>query len=381
MGRMDHEGFSIQRIKLRAFDLSERTSRLGKASIEQRIERLRSRAFMIVQTSITAGVAWWLAQTVLGHRAPTFAAVAAILCLGMTYGQRIRRGIEVAIGVAVGIGVGDLFVFVFGSGTPQIIVVIALSLSVAILLGAGQLMIIQAAVQSIVVTTLLPFPGEGFGRWLDAVLGCALALVVATVAPSSPVRRPRFLAAQVLQELAGTLEAAGAALRADDPEAANAVLDRARHAEAGLNALTAAADEGLAVVRLSPFRRGQLPAVQAYAEFAQPLDRASRNLRVLARQGASTVWRGNSVPLAYIALLDSVAEISRFMAEELYNNRLPSAARGRLVAVAEASSHVRLAHSISAVVILAQTRSIVVDLLQLTGLDYVDARELLPEMD
>ena len=35
----------------------------------------------------------------------------------------------------------------------------------------------------------------------------------------------------------------------------------------------------------------------------------------------------------------------------------------------------------SAVVILAQARSMLVDLMELTGLDYADARELVPDMD
>jgi hypothetical protein len=35
----------------------------------------------------------------------------------------------------------------------------------------------------------------------------------------------------------------------------------------------------------------------------------------------------------------------------------------------------------SAIVILAQTRSMVADLMQLTGMDYHEARELLPDMD
>ena len=74
-------------------------------------------------------------------------------------------------------------------------------------------MTIQAAVQSVIVTTLLPDPGQGFGRWLDAVVGCVLALVVATIAPSAPLRKPGILAAQLLQEMAATLRAAATALR------------------------------------------------------------------------------------------------------------------------------------------------------------------------
>ncbi len=180
----------VQRMKLRAFDVSERTTRLGRRSMEQRVTRLRSRSFLIVQTAVTAGLAWLLASAIFAHQQPFFAAIAAIICLGGTFGHRMRRGVELAVGVAVGIGVGDLFVSAFGTGVWQVIVVVAVSMILASLLGAGQLMITQAAVQSIVVTIVLPSPHQGLARWLDAVVGCIIALLVATIAPSSPLRKP-----------------------------------------------------------------------------------------------------------------------------------------------------------------------------------------------
>jgi len=141
---------------------------------------------MIAQCSITAGLAWLLARQLLGHQLPFFAPIAAIITLGLTYGQRLRRGVEVAIGVAVGVAVGDLWLVLFGTGVWQIMVVCAIAMSLATLLGAGQLMMTQAGVQSILVTVLSPNPGQVVNRWLDAVIGCTLALVVATVAPSGP---------------------------------------------------------------------------------------------------------------------------------------------------------------------------------------------------
>src|SRR4051794_1483665 len=183
-------GFSVQRMKLRAFDLSERTTRLGRRSLQQRLDRLRSRAFLISQTAVTAGLAWFLASEMFSHQRPFFAPIAAIICLGGTFGNRLRRGFEIAIGVAVGIAVGDLFVKAFGAGTWQVVLVVAISMSLATLLGAGQLMTTQAGVQSIIVTVLLPDPTQGLARWGDALVGCAVALVVATVAPSSPLRKP-----------------------------------------------------------------------------------------------------------------------------------------------------------------------------------------------
>jgi len=238
-----------------------------------------------------------------------------------------------------------------------------------------------AAVQAVIVTTLLPDPGQGFGRWLDAVVGCVLALAVATIAPSAPLRKPGILAAQLLQEMAATLRSAATALRASDAAAADQVLERARAGETQLKTLQDAADEGLAVVRHSPFRRRQLGAARAYAELIEPLDRASRNLRVLARRSVTAVWRGDTVPESYLRLLESNAGLAERMASELHEGKLPVAARKQLVAAARESSHLPLADSISAVVILAQARSMLVDLMELTGLDYADARELVPDMD
>lgn len=374
-------GFSVEQMKLRAFDLSERTTRLGRRSLDERLTRLRSRGFLIAQSAVTAGLAWFLASELFRHASPFFAPIAAIICLGGTFGHRLRRGVEIALGVAIGIAVGDLFVQLFGAGVWQVAVVVATSMALATLLGAGQLMITQAGVQSLVVTILLPDPTQGFDRWLDALVGCAVALVVATIAPSSPLRKPAQLAAQMLREVAATLDAAVGALRFDDEAAADQVLERARGTEGQLQRLAEANSEGLAVVRHSPFRRRQRSEVEAYADLLDPLDRASRNLRVLARRAVTLVWRDQRVPLGYLELVTGLARATRHMAEELDAGRLPVAARPDLVALAERSSHLELVASLSAVAILAQTRSMVVDLLELTGLGPDEARDLVPDLD
>ena len=87
------------------------------------------------------------------------------------------------------------------------------------------------------------------------------------------------------------------------------------------------------------------------------------------------------MPTAYQDLMRRLAEALRFIAAELGARRLPTAARDRLRGIGEASAHLHLTASISAVVILAQTRSLVADMMELTGIDYLQARELIPEMD
>ena len=371
----------MQQVKLRAFDLSDRTVRRGRASAVRRVERWRQRAFMIVQCSVTAGFSWFFASQLLGHKVPYFAAVASILVLGMAYGQRLRRGVDVAIGVTLGVALGDLWFVLFGASVWQVVLVCAIAMSLATLVGAGPLITTQAGAQSIAVLVMAPSPVYGFERAIDAAIGCTLALLVATVAPSGPLRKPGEVAAKVVAGMAETLDAAAKALAENDEKAANTVLDRAEAAEKELATFDAAAAEGLDVVRLSPFRRHQLPLATALADLHEPLDHASRNLRVLVRRCVVAVWRGDQVPVAYQDLLQRLAESSRFMAKELAERRLPTAARDRLREIGDVSSNVQLTDSMSAVVILAQTRSIVIDMMQLTGMDYPEARELVPDLN
>jgi uncharacterized membrane protein YgaE (UPF0421/DUF939 family) len=378
---MDPEAFSARRMELRAFDLSERTIRRGEASAVRRIARWRQRSFLIAQCAVTAGLAWLIASLLLGHEVPYFAAAAAILVLGLTYGQRIRRGVDVAIGVTLGVALGDLWFVLFGAGVWQVVLVCAIAMSLATLVGASPAITTQAGANSIAVLVMAPSPIYGAERWTDAVIGSTLALLMATVAPSGPLRRPGEVAAKVVAGMADTLEAAADALAAKDEHAASTVLDHVQATEKDLATFDVAAAEGLDVVRYSPFHRRQLGLATALSSFHQPLDSAVRNLRILVRRCAVAIWRGDEVPVAYQEVVRRLAEACRFIAHEFSEHRLPTAARDRLREIAEATSQLQLTHSMSAVVILAQTRSMVTDLMELTGMEYVEARELIPGMD
>lgn len=378
---MDSEAFSVKRLELRAFDLSERTIRHGEESAIRRLERWRQRGFLIAQCSVTAGLAWLIAGLLLGHKVPYFAAASAILVLGMTYGQRLRRGVDVAIGVTLGVALGDLWLVLFGAGVWQVVLVCAIAMSLATLVGASPVITTTAGANSIAVLVMAPSPIYGVERWTDAVIGSALALLVATVAPSGPLRKPGEVAAKVVAGMADTLEAAADALSAKDEHGASTVLDRVQAAEKDMATFDAAAAEGLEVVRHSPFRRRQLSLAITLSGLHQPLDSAVHNLRVLVRRSVVAIWRGEEVPVTYQDLVRRLAEVCRFIAHEFSEHRLPTAAKDQLREIAEATPHLHLTHSISAVVILAQIRSIVTDLMELTGMEYLEARELIPDMD
>lgn len=326
-----------------------------------------------------AAAAWWVAGSVLNHPQPFFAPVTAMVCLGLSYGQRLRRVADVMLGVAIGVFVGDVFIHYFGSGVWQIVLVAVIAMSVATLSGARLMLTTQAGLQAVIVTTLVAQPGQAFSRWIDAVVGGSIALVLTLVAPAAPIRRPRQRAAAVVHELSEMLRDTVTALREGDAELASSTLARARASEGMLRDLRDASEEGMAVVRLSPLRRRHLPSVQVIAGLLEPLDRAIRNLRVLIRRAAIATWRGERVPAAYLGLLSSLAEVTDEIAGELQERRIPTGSRRGLSAIAEVSAVIDPSAGLSSEVMRAQIRSMVVDLLMLTGLPYEEAREFVPE--
>jgi uncharacterized membrane protein YgaE (UPF0421/DUF939 family) len=88
----------------------------GRTSLAARLGRLRAKSWQVGQCAVAAGVAWFVAADLLDHRTPFFAPIAAVVSLGTSYGQRLRRVAEVTLGVAIGVFLGDLFTHLFGSG-------------------------------------------------------------------------------------------------------------------------------------------------------------------------------------------------------------------------------------------------------------------------
>lgn len=350
----------------------------GRVSLRTRLDRLAAKRFHIAQCSIAAGVAWLIAADLFDHPTPFFAPIAAVVCLGTSYGQRLRRVIEVTLGVAIGVLIADLLVVQLGSGWWQLSLIVALAMTTALLLDGGILFVTQAAVQSIVIATLVPGPGMALIRWTDALIGGAVALVGATVAPAAPLRRPREQAARVMRKIAELLRAAGDVMIDGEVDRGLELLADARSTDILIRELQAAADEGMSVVASSPFRVRHKGNLRRMVELVDPLDRALRSTRVLVRQTAVTAYHRRPVPRSYSLLASDLAQAADLVADELSADRVAVAARPALLAVGEATGLVERSEVLTAEVILAQLRSIVVDLLLLTGMDQLESTDSLP---
>ena len=352
----------------------------GRTSVRARRARLRAKAWQIGQCAVAAGVAWVIAADVFDHPTPFFAPIAAVVSLGTSYGQRLRRVAEVTVGVAIGVFVGDVLTHLLGTGGWQIALIVSLAMSTAVLLGQGVIFVNQAAVQAIVVSTLVPTADAAFIRWTDALIGGAVALVAATVVPRAPLRRPREQAAIVMRKISTLLRAASESIGDGDFERSLNMLDDARSTDELVVELRAAADEGLSVVRSSPFRRRHRGRVRAMADLVEPLDFALRNTRVLVRRVAVACYRRERIPASYGLLLDDLAECTDMIADELSAGRAATVVRDKLIGIGRATGQVERSADLSAEVVLAQARSLVADLLAVSGMDPLTATDQIPPL-
>jgi uncharacterized membrane protein YgaE (UPF0421/DUF939 family) len=355
----------------------------GRVSMSVRVQRLRSKAWHVGQCAVAAGLAWYLAREVVHHPRPFFAPIVAVICLGTSYGQRLRRVAEVTVGVAAGVFTAELLLRLIGTGTWQISVVVALGMSVGLLANGGALFVTQAAVQGIVVVTLVATPGYSLTRWVDALVGGLVALVAATVVPRAPLRRPREQAAVVVRRMAGLLRAGARSADEGDVERGLQVLADARSTDKLIEELQGAADEGLSVIASSPFRRRDSSGVRRMAELVEPLDRAVRNTRVLVRRMAVSSYHHQPLPHPYVLLCQDLADVVDEMADALGaledgGGELATGVQTSLLRLGRASSEVERVADLTADVVLGQIRSIIVDLLQITGMDVLEATDALP---
>jgi uncharacterized membrane protein YgaE (UPF0421/DUF939 family) len=362
-------------------ELIDLAAERSRATARSRLDDLRRNAWPIVQAALAAAAAWLVATEVIGHPRPFFAPVAAIISLGVTLTYRGRRAVELTVGVAIGIGVGDLLVWALGTGTLQIALVVALAMTGAVLVGGGALLATQAAVSGVLVATLQPpTHGPDFTRFVDALAGGIVGLTVSVLLPADPVETLRRTTRPVLEEIAAVLGRLAGALRSPDVAAAQEALERARAIEEDFAGLVEAVRFGRETARYAPARRGARDVVARYADAAPHLDRAVRNVRVLARGVIRALDLGEPVPEALPTAFDDLARAARALETALEHGSGREAVRDAAVRAARGVTDASgTGADFSIGLLVGQVRSIAVDLLRAAGAERETAIRLVRE--
>ncbi|MCO1655367.1 FUSC family protein [Pseudonocardia sp. S2-4] len=348
-----------------------------RRGLAERWRRLRYSAVPIAQCAVAAGLAWYVAHDLVGHERPFFAPIAAVICLGVSLGARLRRVVELVVGVSVGLLVADVLIAWIGSGGWQIALVVLLAMAVAVFADGATLLVAQAGSSAVLVVALLP-PGDsgGIDRAIDALIGGAVGVLVVAVLPTDPVGPVRRQSRALLDELSAVLRATADALRERDVEAAAAALRQARASQPLIDGVRGELRGGQEVTRMTPLYRRRRKVLGRYTELAERSDYAMRNARVLARR--AFVALGDDEPAApeLADLVERLATAVDSLTGQLGRDGERARARGPVLDVfTDAEELTRTwTPGPSEAVMLAQVRSIVLDLLQATGLTRAEAR-------
>ncbi|MCP3799323.1 FUSC family protein [Allokutzneria sp. A3M-2-11 16] len=352
------------------------------SELERRLKRWQRTAIPIVQCSLAAGIAWLVAFYVFGHPRPFFAPIAAVICLGVSLGQRLRRVGELVVGVSVGIGVGDLLISLIGSGPWQITLVVALAMSAAVLLDSGAVIALQAGSSAVLVATLLP-PGDtgGLDRMVDALIGGVVGLLVAGLLPANPLTVAHRQGKVVLDELERALRGVAAAVRGHDAAKCADVLAKARESHKAVEDLRTGLAAGAEIAKIAPIRWRRRGDLERYKTAATAVDHALRNTRVLVRRALAALRDDEPMPGGVADVLDRLADAVRTLQADLAEGREPVKAREEIYVAARGATLALIGEGgFSSRVVLAQLRSIAVDLLLATGIKRNDALAALPPL-
>jgi uncharacterized membrane protein YgaE (UPF0421/DUF939 family) len=332
------------------------------------LDRLRARAWPILQTAVAAVAAWYLAKLLVSEAQPVFASIAAVIALGATYGQRPERAVELIGGVVLGIGVADLLVAAIGSGPLQLGLLVVLAMSVAVVLGGGPVLVTEAAVSAILIVLIEP-ANAGFPptRLIEALAGGGVALAISALAfPLNPILLVARSTQAIFADLGRTLEEVASALEERDGARAQAALQAARNIDEGVRELEESLSLGRETARFSPGRRSSRDEIERYARGIRHIDYAVRNTRVLARHVGRYWGAGGEPPpeladavraLAY-AVWALAAEFDRETPDGREVRLHASGAAARATASFEGNRDLGLAE------IVGQVRSTAIDLVR-----------------
>ncbi|GHJ46342.1 FUSC family protein [Catellatospora sp. TT07R-123] len=358
-----------------AAELGRRT----RVTLGDRARRVRAGALLAAQAAIAAGGAWWVAHDLIGHRQPYFAPIAAVVTLAISMGQRMRRAFEIVAGNAVGILLGELLVLYIGRGVWQLALVVFLAMSLAVFLGGSAALVSQSASSGILVATLLPTTTDYFlSRFVDAVVGGAVALVVmGLLLPLNPLTVVSRAVAPLLDSLSRGLHEGADALEHRDADVAQAALGDMRQAEAQLRAFGESLTAGRELSTIAPVHWRKRAALTEYIDAADHLARALRNSRVLVRRITSILRDGEQVPPPLVDAVHQLADAVDLLRRDLAAAREPEDSRDAGVRAVRAAREAHTAGlDFSGQVVYAQVRSTATDLLRATGLPREDAERL-----
>ncbi|PWI11516.1 hypothetical protein DIZ27_05635 [Streptomyces sp. NWU339] len=327
--------------------------------------------WLLLQATASATAAWLVARYVFGHPAPYFAPITAMAALTANLGERGLHAVRLLQGVLLGLLVGQLVLAALGTGPGTMALAVFVSLATARALRSAQVVVVQAAVSSILVVAL-GNQANGVQRLVDALTGAGIALVFSQLLfPPEPLALLRRAETTALNAIADGLTTLADSIDQDDDGLARQAVGELREVLDHLLELRRVGRTNTRVTRRVLTWRAKV--VVREKENAEHLDLLGADCLVLARLVASadsdTRGRLQEPVRDLTAVIASLADglDDRDMRRRAADRSLELATR----ITAEATGPVDadrafLAHSL---------RTVATDVITFAGVDLADARE------
>jgi uncharacterized membrane protein YgaE (UPF0421/DUF939 family) len=278
--------------------------------------RVRRALWPIAQTAVAAGLAYFIAQSLVGHVQPFFAPIAAMVSMSTTTDLRAQRAIQLVAGVLLGIAIGAGVAALLGDGPAALGVAVFVALCVALAIGRGfiaqgALFFNQAAVAAILILTVHT-SAEGTGRVIDALIGGAVALVFSLLLfpadPDSVLRRgSQSVFAACERELRGLDEF----LTRPVTGGQGWLLSAARRIGLAMDGFDRARATAREIARLAPGRRSAKAAVARAEQSAADFVALTSAVLTIGSLAVAAAEAGEPLPAE---LRESIAELRAALA-------------------------------------------------------------------
>jgi uncharacterized membrane protein YgaE (UPF0421/DUF939 family) len=326
----------------------------------------------VVQTPLAAGLAWYIAHTLLGHHEPFFAPTAAAVSLSKARVLRGQRAVQLIVGVVLGIGIGTAVKAVAGpttGGSSALAIGVAalIALVTALALGGGLfeqgVLFVNQSVGSAILMIAVAGTATSSERLFDALIGGGVTLAITVVLfPAAPLPLIHSAARQVLGEFRDTLARLtqlAAAGRTADPEW---VLATGQRIHTELARLQQAGSTARQVASFSPRRWPQRSRVRQASAQTEPLHLLAATVLSLVHASTGATGSDELPPAQRVALQELTSAFAALAADADATQAARHAIRARSL-VAEAVP----ADSLPAQLIARLIQTCAEDMLQLTA--------------
>jgi len=264
----------------------------------------------VLQQTIAATAAWFIATYVVHHHQPFFAPIAAVVALNTSLGERGLNALKLLAGVVLGIITGEVAIRLVGAGMWTLSLATLVATGMAHLLTPARIVMAQAAGSAILVVATAT-DEAGLNRLGDALIGTGVALLFSQVLfTPQPLALLRRAEAAALRDMADGLHLTARAMEGDDQELADQAVASLRDLRDRLSDVARIRSASRRVVRHSVLWRTQRAPVLRENENAGVLDLLGGSCLTLARAVLADTTVSNQAAEEVRALADAMADLA-----------------------------------------------------------------------